>query len=431
MTDNPLRILLLGLHYAPEQSGNGPYTAGLAAALAARGHHVTVRTGYPHYPAWRITEGYAGRRMTEHLDGVTVERFRPHIPDPLDPLDRARMEASFGLASSLGRWHRPDVILCVSPALLATAVNVARARATPRRPAIGVWVQDLYGLGARETGTGGGRAARALGAIEARTLRSADGVAAIHQRMRDHMVRDLGVDGDRVRVIRNWTHLVPMELPPRSEARAELGWDPGEIIALHAGNMGAKQGLDNVIEAARAALRTAPRLRFVLLGDGNQRPRLEQLAEGMPNVTFVRPLPERGFRLAMAAADVLVLNELPGLSDMAVPSKLTSYFTTGRPVVAATDAASVTADEIRASAAGIQVDPTDPAALARAIVELATDARRASSLGKAGQEFCRRELSQEHAIDQYEGWLRDLVARRRPSHPDLTGPTAPHLRGAE
>ncbi|MBN4925882.1 glycosyltransferase family 4 protein [Hoyosella rhizosphaerae] len=407
-----MRILILGLHYAPEHAGNGPYTSKLATELAARGHHVTVRTGYPHYPAWSVADGYAGRRMHEVLDGVSVERFRPHIPDPNKPRDRARMEVSFGVRSNVGRWGSPDVILCVSPALLSTAMSVARTRLTMRRPAVGVWVQDLYGLGAKETGTGGGRAAALLAAIESRTLRAADGVAAIHDRMRAHMVRDLGVPSDRIRVIRNWTHLTPMQLPEQSVARKELGWDPTEVIALHAGNMGAKQGLDNVVEAARYAATHSPRLRFVLLGDGNQRQRLEALAEGLPNISFIPPLPDREFRLAMAAADVLVLNELSGLSDMSVPSKLTSYFTTGRPVVAATDSRSVTADEIRNSGAGVQVDPSEPSALADAVMALAADPERSAALGAAGQRFCSQELSQQFAIDQYEAWLAELVSAK-------------------
>ena len=52
-----MRVLIVGINYSPELTGIGPYTAGLAEHLAARGDEVTVITGLPHYPDWRIAAG--------------------------------------------------------------------------------------------------------------------------------------------------------------------------------------------------------------------------------------------------------------------------------------------------------------------------------------------------------------------------------------
>ena len=52
-----MRVLIVGMHYSPELTGNAPYTAGLAEHLAARGDLVTVLAGLPHYPGWRIAHG--------------------------------------------------------------------------------------------------------------------------------------------------------------------------------------------------------------------------------------------------------------------------------------------------------------------------------------------------------------------------------------
>jgi colanic acid biosynthesis glycosyl transferase WcaI len=125
--------------------------------------------------------------------------------------------------------------------------------------------------------------------------------------------------------------------------------------------MGAKQGLENVVEAARLAERQELPIRFVLAGDGNQREHLERLADGCATLEFMGPLPEPEYLRALQAADVLLLNELPGLTETAVPSKLTSYFASGRPVLAATEPGSVSADEVRASGAGVVINPGEPA----------------------------------------------------------------------
>jgi colanic acid biosynthesis glycosyl transferase WcaI len=57
-----MRVLIIGINYRPEPTGIGPYTAGLAENLAARGDEVTVITGLPSYPGWRLMGG-TPRRM--------------------------------------------------------------------------------------------------------------------------------------------------------------------------------------------------------------------------------------------------------------------------------------------------------------------------------------------------------------------------------
>ena len=148
-----------------------------------------------------------------------------------------------------------------------------------------------------------------------------------------------------------------------ADVRTRLGWASNDVVVLHAGNMGKKQGLENVIAAARLADKSNSRVRFVLMGDGNQRRALEELAIGIKALQFVSPLPGDEFMEALASADFLLVNELPGVKDMAVPSKLTSYFNAGVPVIAATDSGSVTAAEIAASCGGVRVDAADPLAL--------------------------------------------------------------------
>ena len=108
-----------------------------------------------------------------------------------------------------------------------------------------------------------------------------------------------------------------------------------EQVVLHAGNMGFKQDLENVIAAARLAERGPTPIRLVLMGDGAERKRLERLAGDLPSVQFLDAQPEDVFMDVLAAADVLVLNERTTVLDMSLPSKITSYFRSGRPVVAA------------------------------------------------------------------------------------------------
>jgi len=187
-------------------------------------------------------------------------------------------------------------------------------------------------------------------------------------------------------------------------------------VALHAGAMGIKQDLDNVVAAARLAQEGAHPVHFVLMGHGGERARLETAAKGLRTLTFLDPLPDQQYQAALAAADVLIVNEHAGLREMAVPSKLTSYFTSGRPIIAVTNRDSVTAGEINASQGGIQVQPGDPAALLTAILGLRADPQHGDHLGRNGQAYRVSVLSESAAIDRFEAWIELLGhrARRRP-----------------
>jgi colanic acid biosynthesis glycosyl transferase WcaI len=403
----PLRFTILGINYAPETTGIAPYTTSLAEGLVARGHHVTVVTAHPHYPEWRIHDGYGGWSTREELRGVPVHRVRHYVPRKPWGVRRLLSELTLGVRFLTARWHRPDVVLLVSPALFASGAALLRARWS-RRVTTAVWVQDLYSLGVVETGTGGGAAASLIRAVESWTLRRADGVAVIHDRFRDVAVNQLGASPQRTEVIRNWSHVPPPPPVDRDEVRRRLGWPADHTVVLHAGNMGIKQGLENVVEAGRLADQAGAPVLFVLLGDGNQRARLAQLATGVESVQLLAPLPDEQFGQALASADVLLVNELAGLREMAVPSKLTTYFSTSLPVVAATDEDSVTAGEVEASGGAVRVEPGDPQALLDAVLALRADPQRARQLGEAGRRYRDAVLAQDAAIDHFAQWLTRL-----------------------
>lgn len=407
-----MKILILGINYAPEPTGNAPYTSSLAQGLAAAGHSVRVITGYPHYPEWELKTGYSGWTRTENFGGVKVTRLRHYIPQTPSSVQRMHMELSFGLRLMFVPWGKPDVVLTVSPALFSSGLAILRARLSWRRPAIALWVQDLYSRGVVETGAGGKGLGSIMAKVESFILRSADGVVVIHDRFRHYVMGSLGVSQDAIQIIRNWTHLPTSPTTGCDQIRALLGWSEEEIVVLHAGNMGKKQGLENVIDAARLAQERNSKVRFVLMGDGNQRKFLEKKAAGLKSIQFIAPLPGEEFQQALAAADILLVNELPGVKDMAVPSKLTSYFNAGLPVIAATDPGSVTAMEIAASCGGVRVDAADPAALLQQAEALGLDKETANTLGSNGLRFRNETLSEEASIGHYDDFITSLASSR-------------------
>lgn len=342
------------------------------------------------------------------MDGVRLRRVRHYVPSRPSGVRRLVSELTFGARLVLSRWHRPQAIVSVSPALFGTALAALRAWVLHRRIPFVVWVQDLYWLGMAETGQGHGRAGRVIRKAEGWLLRYADRVVVIHERFKARIVDDFHVEPARVEVIRNWTHLPSAPKVDRAAVRTKLGWE-NEVVVLHAGNMGVKQGLDNVLDAAQLASDRHAAVRFVLLGNGGERDRLFADGEHIPTLQFIDPLPDEEFAAALIAADVLLVNEKVGVSEMAVPSKLTSYFSTGRPVLAATDVRGITADEVRAAQAGVVVRAGDPEHLLNAALELARDPSAAAEMGANGRRYRETVLDEEAAIGRFATLLSELI----------------------
>ncbi|MGW0023019.1 glycosyltransferase [Rhodococcus sp. NPDC003383] len=407
-----ITVAIVGINYAPEPTGIAPYTRGLAVGLARRGHRVHVFTGQPHYPQWTRMDGYRSMRSEESLEGVRVRRFRHFVTRHPTAIKRLIMELTFGLQVSTAKLLRPDVVVCISPPLLTSAMCAARIRLTRHRPPLGIVVHDVYTRAFAEMDMGGGFVERAVEGLESWTMRAADGIAVIHGGFAADMIDRYHVDSRRVRECRNWTHITPSDPAASAAFRARRGWSDNESVVLHAGNMGTKQGLENVIAAAQFAAAQGLPLRFVLLGDGHQRQYLQRMSTSVPCLELVEPVPEKDFPAALGAADLLLVNERPGVARMSMPSKLTSYFAAGRPILAATGEGGFTAREVAASGAGVCIPAGRADILVEEAMRIGQDRDLARRLGEAGRRYCDVMLSESAALDRYEEWIRGLAAGR-------------------
>jgi colanic acid biosynthesis glycosyl transferase WcaI len=405
----PLKVLITSSYYWPERAGTAPYLTGLAEYLSSRGHEVVVGTTFAHYPDWRSSAN--GRAMlTEVRAGVKIRRRAHFVPRRQSAAQRALYEAAL-LASGLTALplrSRPDVVIGTCPSLAAGML--ASAGSIAYRVPYGLIFQDLMGLAARQSGVAGGdRVASVVRRMELAIARRAEGVAIIAEGFRTYFEAG-GVAPEKIVRLRNWSRRVEPE-EPREQTRARLGWPPGELVCLHGGNMGQKQGLGNLLDAA--ALLDGEPIRIVLAGDGNDRERLQAEARrrGLLGVQF---LPMQGpgrWEELMQASDVLLVNQRASVADMSLPSKLTSYFPAGRPVVAAVSPDSETAREIQAAQAGYVVSPEDPAALRDLLVSLRRDPSAATTFGDSVRRYATTKLSAEASLQRHEQFVLAVASR--------------------
>lgn len=410
-----MNILVFGMNYVPEKTAIGPLTADMCQDLVARDHQVTMVTGFPHFPEWRVYDGYRSKlfaRETRH--GVRVRRGFVYVPGKPGPRQRVMYDSSISLSAALNLIgvSRPDVIVVISPPLQLALTALAAGKLW-RAPVLLV-IKDIVPDVAISLGMLKNRGIIGIArALERFCYQHADRISVIG----DGFIRNLlskGVPTEKLSLIPDWvdTNLVyPMERV--NSFRRRHGIPADTCLVLYSGNMSFKQGLDNVISAAER-LQDRPDVQFCLTGQGAARSALEEMVKHrrLTNVSFLPFEPEETYPEMLAAADILLLSQRADVGDAVLPCKFLNYMAAGRPIVSAVSAESETAVYMRKADCGRLVPPEEPAALAEAISDLFGDQVLRALLGTNGRRFVEAQFSREQVLQSYADLIESMARRR-------------------
>ncbi len=332
-----------------------------------------------------------------------MTRCRHFVPSRPNLLGRLFLEATFLARALQVLIHdRSDVVLTVTPSLAGMAAGILGRRGRP----VGTIVQDLTANAAGETGGAKSWICSAIRRVEYGLLRRCRKVGVITP----EFASELAVAGVRPTALvdlPNFTHIDPVGMS-KLDARAHLGWNPNRCTVVHTGNMGAKQGLLAVVEAARLSSERGLDIDFVLMGDGNQREELARAAKGIEALHLMPPVSVAEYPIVLAAADLLLVSELPGVCQMSLPSKLTSYAAAGKPILAMVDAGGITARFLRGTKLGLLLPAGDAAALVATIAAVAQDEHRLTALAASSTRVFRSHYSKSGAYRRYVDFAAEV-----------------------
>ena len=402
------RILLVTSNFWPEPTGSAVYATDLSEALNENGFEVTVLTGLPHYPWWRIPEEFAHLTEGESShNGVRIVRAKHLIPPSMNALLRMRFE--FSLWWNLRRVSENfissefDAVVAYIPTVAAgiTAKRVASKFNIP----FGLIIQDLSGAGAKQSGLKGGALISFIAeSVEGFVLHAANEIAVVSPAM-PHVLIKQGVERRQINQILNYSARA-IEPVNRLTARQQFGFSADSFIVIHTGNMGAKQDLGNVIHAA-SELFAHGDVKIYLVGHGNQETHLKTLCKDQTNIQILPAVSDEDYSALLAAADLLLVNERSTQMEMSLPSKLTSYLFSRRPVLAAVPRGGATWKFLEGFA--VLVEAGKPSELAKAIVEIKGNPNERIRLSGVGLDFAQKNLSVESGRKNYLNWVRKLL----------------------
>lgn len=403
-----MRILVLAIHYWPEQTGIGAVLTRRCEYLASVGHEVTVCTGMPFYPQWQIHPGYRRKlSFREEHNGVTILRSWMWVPEKVTSAKRVLFEASF-LASSLLRAVqscKPELLFAVSPplGLGVSAVLLSRWWDIP----YAFDVQDLQPDTAADLGMLPRPVLPVLYWMESMAYRNAKLILTITEGMRKR-IEAKGVQ--EVKVV-----LVPAaadnaffcvgSVADAKRFRVEHGLG-GKFIVAHSGNMGVKQGLDAVLGAA-LHLKEHREIVFLLAGDGAMKSHLEKrvAALALDNVRFLPVQEKAEFLRMLAAVELALIVQQSAVSDIVFPSKTVTLLSAARPIVASVSAECETGRVIRRSGAGVVIEAGNAEALAATILDLLRNPQRRASMSCCGRRYALQNWDEERILPAFESHL--------------------------
>lgn len=406
-----MSFILYSLNYYPELTGIGKYNGEMVTSLLKRGLAVNVLSAPPYYPEWEIKSGYSAIKFSdEHVDRAIVFRCPLYVPKKVTTFKRLVHLISFSVSSGLRLFSlfklKPDLVFLVQPTFFCAPATLLYCKLTGAKSVMHIQDYELDAM--LGLGMGGGKVASFLKKIESWVMSKFDLVSTISYSMIDN-ARKKGVEESKLLLFPNWAdvNFVTPETP-YAQFKQRLGLEPEDKVILYAGNMGKKQGLEIVIDAAES-LKDRPDVKFLMVGAGAHAEVLKTIAreKQLNNMLFLPLQAWDDVPAMLAMADVHLVIQKKGAADAVLPSKLTNILAAGgHSIVTAEPCTEL--GQLAEKFPGIYdlIEPESTDALVTAIESQLT--REEKTHNSVARRYAEENLDREKIIDRF---LHDVQAK--------------------
>lgn len=392
-----MKILVVCQYYTPEPFRHPD----ICEELAKNGNDVLVVTGTPNYPMGKVYEGYErGNRKDETLNGVRVHRCYT-VERKNNLFFRVLNYISFAVTSTnyIKRLKEEfDVVFVnqLSPVTMAkAAIKYKRIHKIP----LALYCLDLWPESAVIGNIKKGSFFyRILHRISEHIYKSADTILVSSQSFSEYFENEFG--------IRNTVYLPQYADDVFTPENCKKTPD-GNIDLMFAGNIGAAQGLDTVIDAVRL-LKSTKNLKLHIVGDGSELERLKKDAADLPQIIFHGRQPLEKMPEYYAMADAMLVTLKSGELNATLPGKVQTYLAAGKPIIVSADGE--TKDVINAAKCGYCSPSGDASALAENIKKFIADDKE--MLGKNAQKYYDDNFSKVAFVTNIQKAMGDMICNQ-------------------
>lgn len=410
-----MRVLIITQYFPPETGAAQGRLFDLGMRLQDKGMEVSVLTTMPSYPGNRVYEGYTGLRyLLEEMDGLKVHRTRVYLPQGTHLAYRLVNYLSFvflGFIVGVRRVGKADLIVCESPPLFLGFSAVVLKWI--KRARLVFNVSDLWPESALRLGLVKNRLLIGMSyGLERWIYRHADFITCQTQ----GIVADISHRYPKKSILwyPNGVDAAWIDAHKQNIGwRAANGLSETDFLVYFGGLMGYAQGLDVILDAA---MQTAdnPRIKYILMGEGPDRKRLEfeMARRKLRNVLFMPGVTKNAVISVIQEIDAAVIPlKKIDLFLGAIPSKIFEILYLKKPVLlgVAGEAKSLFIDQAQA---GLAFEPENGQDLARKIISLFSDMESGKAMGQRGSLFVAQYFDRQQSFEKFLDFISGVSDTR-------------------
>jgi len=406
-----VNILLVTDSYPPEIRSASHLMLELAQQLSHKGHEVTVITTWPEYNLDQNVTLHAFNE-SELEDRIRVIRVKTLPHHNVNYLLR-------GLAQLLMPWQflrklsqyriKPEAVVVYSPPLPLALVGSALRRKGARYL---LNVQDLFPQNAIDLGIlRSPLQIKLFKTLERHAYKTADVVTVHSEGNKKVLIKEHPNIAQRLKILHNWIdidhHTTANVAHTDANHDFRIKWGISQRhVAIFAGVMGPSQYLDLILDIAEN-MQDRTDLLFLLVGDGKEKKRLQDLAQSknLSNVRFEGFVSRETYPKLLNACTIGLVCLSPQNKTPVVPGKILGHMAAGLPVAAFLHKASDGHELIQAAHCGISADSADFENCIRAMRTLLSNEKTLQVLGQAGKDYAVAHFSREVCVTQLEQML--------------------------
>ena len=401
-----MNIALICHVYPPEHAPAGVMVSELAENLTAKGHGVTVLTGWPNhpegvlYPGWRMC-WQSVERIGERL---TLIRCRHSLHPRGGLFWRLWYYLTFAVTTLLigMRAGHFDTVFSLSTPVFGCWTAWVLAKVKRARFVYGIF--DLHPESAANVGlVKRGPLYRFLRSLDSWLCKRSDSVVTLGEGLKTEIMAR-GIPAEKIAVVPFWLDGKKVKPGNRENPwRREQKIGSELFVVLYAGTIGYVSGAEMLIETARL-LSSRKDILFLCVGEGPIKNKLEVSTEAhrLKNIRFLPFQPAEFLEQVQSTADVGLVTLLPEASQTSLPSKVLGYMAAAHPIIASVPLTSDTAKIIGKAKCGIVTESQDASALANAIVELSNNPTLRLEMGREGRFFFEQNFDRGKCVQAYE-----------------------------
>jgi len=405
-------ICLIGVNFYPEDTAIGLYSTQLCRFLNDQGDRVSVVTGFPYYPDWKIKSDYQCRPFLyqEGLQGIHVLRYKQYVPEKPSFKTRILHMLDFTLGSFLNLFKvkHCDVVICVVPFTSTVFLGWMLARFKGAR--LWVHIQDFEVDAILESGIASSEKGinklvfQLLFSIERFLFNRADIVSTIshgmigkleHKTRRETYYFPNWVSGDEIN-------------PSVASLHPIFNGHSEQFKILYSGNVGEKQDWDFFVGLIDYFSGDS-RIHFFIVGQGAKFSSLKEGLSPFKNVTVREPVPFSELNDLLCSADLHVLFQKKEVVDTVMPSKILGMMASSVPSLVTGNLESEVARVLHDSQGDGFFEAGKLQESARFIKSLVDSPEKVSSMGGAARRYILGNFSADKVLPAFRKKLNQLL----------------------